>query len=509
MAHAPETLLISAGLAFPDPDGSPQRDFAVAVADSRIVAAGPRASLCAAFPDAPLHGGAAYVMLPALVNSHDHGRGLGTLPLGVPDDLLECWLPGLWSQPPLDPYLAALYDGLRLLRAGVSAVVHSHNPRDWRRLDVEAAATIRGYRDAGIRVAFHAPMVDQHPLVYADAATFLAGLAPRLRVAAAPFLHLPPLSCDEYLGLCEELWRRFHDPVEHTVHIQIGPAGGQWCSDALIGDAVAFARKRATRVHMHLLETRYQRAYAWHRWGTSFPRHLEAIGALGPWLTLAHMVWVEPEDLPLLAGRGVGVAHNPASNLRLRSGIAPLAAMLTAGISVGIGLDGQTLDDDQDMLRELRLAWSLAGLAAPADPPLSPTTILSLGASQGAAVTFGPAVPLGRLAPGYLADLVLISRDTGPEGWALTLDRPGLGDVPPDHGLALLLRGASRRHVAAVMVGGRWMVRDGHTTTHDEAAVAQALAAELERPATASQRSLAAAARALAPSLRRFYQQWM
>lgn len=107
---------------------------------------------------------------------------------------------------------------------------------------------------------------------------------------------------------------------------------------------------------MHLLETRYQRTYARQRWAISFPQHLDAIGALGPWLTLAHMVWVAPDDLPLLAERGVGVAHNPSSNLRLRSGIAPPRAMLTAGVQVGIGLDGQALNDDQDMLRELRLA---------------------------------------------------------------------------------------------------------------------------------------------------------
>lgn len=508
MPDPPATILISAGLAFPDPGGPPRRDFAVAVTGDRIVAAGPRNELHAAYPAAPLSGGESYVMLPALVNSHDHGRGLGTLPLGVRDDLLELWLPGLWAQPPLDPYLAALYDGLLLLRAGVGTVAHSHNPRDWQQLDVEAAATIRGYRDAGLRVAFHPPLVDQNPLVYAGHTDFLASLPPALRRAAAPFLTTPPLTCDEYLGLCGDLLRRFHDPVSHTVHVQLSPAGGQWCSDELIADVVAFARNHGTRVQMHLLETRYQRAFARQRWGVSFPQHLDAIGALGPWLTLAHMVWVAPTDLPLLAERGVGVAHNPSSNLRLRSGIAPLRAMLAAGVQVGIGLDGQTLDDDQDMLRELRLAWSLADLADPGAEPLPATTILALGTAGGAAITFGPTAPLGRLAPGALADLVLVSRDTGPGGWALALDRPALAGARTDQPLALLLRGASRHHVAAVMVGGRWMVRAGRVTTQDEAAVARAVAAELDQPAATARRELAATARALAPYLRRFYQNW-
>jgi 5-methylthioadenosine/S-adenosylhomocysteine deaminase len=503
-AHGSPTL-ISAGLAFPDPAGPPERDYALVVQGERISAAGPLAVLRAAYPAAPISGGAGYVLIPALVNSHDHGRGLGTLPLGVPDDLLEIWLPGLWAQPPLNPYLAALYDGLLLLRAGVGTVAHSHNPRDWRRMDEEAAATIRGYRDAGIRVAFHPPMVDWNQLVYAERERFLAGLPPALHPAAARFLAAPPLSRDEYLGLCGDLLRRHHDPAGHTVHIQVSPAGGQWCSDELIADSVTFARAHGTRVQMHLLETRYQRAYAQRRWGQSFVRHLDAIGALGPWLTLAHMVWVEPEDLALLAARGVGVAHNPSSNLRLRSGIAPLRAMLAAGLSVGVGLDGQALDDDQDMLRELRLAWSLADLAEPEAGPLMPGALLGLGTSGGAAITLGPEAPLGRLAPGALADLVLIKRDKGLGGWALALGRPALADAPPDHALALLLRGASRRHVSHVMVGGRWVVRNGRSITQDEGSVAAAMTGQLARPADANQRAAAADARALAPYLREFY----
>jgi len=348
--------LLTSGLALPDAESRAVQDFSLCIASNRIIAAGPRAELRAAYPAAPERYEPNLIMLPALVDSHDHGRGLGTTPLGVPDDLLEIWLPGLWSQPIISPYLAALYDGLRLLRSGVCTVAHSHNPRDWRRMDEEAAATIQGYRDAGIRVAFHPPLIDQNPLVYDDRAGFLASLSPALHPAAERFLAPVPLGRDEYLGLCNDLLRRFHDSQDHTVHIQISPAGGQWCSDELITAAVEFARTNQTRVQMHMLETRYQRAYARRRWGTTFPQHLDALGALGPWLTLAHMVWAEPDDAALLAERGVGVAHNPSSNLRLRSGVAPLPELLAAGVALGVGLDGHTLDEDQDMLRELRLA---------------------------------------------------------------------------------------------------------------------------------------------------------
>ena len=87
-------------------------------------------------------------------------------------------------------------------------------------------------------------------------------------------------------------------------------------------------------------------------------KHLDAIGLLSPRLTLAHCVWARPDELELLAERGVTIAVNTSSNLHLRSGIAPVARMIEAGCRIALGIDGSALDDDDDALRELRL-WHL------------------------------------------------------------------------------------------------------------------------------------------------------
>lgn len=500
--------IVHAGYALPADDEAVQADFAVCIVNDRIIDTGPLCDVQLRHPGAAITGHAGMVMIPGLVNSHDHGRGLGTLQLGVADDLLEIWLPGLWSLPALDPYLAALFDGLRLLRGGVCATAHSHNPRNWLQMDQEADATLRGYHDAGIRVAFHPPLVDQNMLVYDDCDAFLHGLPPDARQAAGRFLHPPPLALDDYLALCTDLFRRYHDPLRHMVHIQISPAGGQWCSDRLIQAAVAFARAHNTRVQMHLLETRYQRSYATRRWGMSFPRHLDTLGALGPWLTLAHMVYVDPADFALLTEHDVAVVHNPSSNLRLRSGIAPLAGMLAAGVRLGIGLDGHALDDDQDLLRELRLAWTLANRPGAAEPAVRARTVLRLGTTDGAAATFGPQVPLGRLAPGFLADLVLLEHDEGPDDWTIGLSASGAPATLEERLPDVLLRSVSRAHVRHVMVGGRWVVRDGRSTTHDERAVAEAVRADLARKPDTERLQAARDAQIIAPYLRRFYQEW-
>jgi cytosine/adenosine deaminase-related metal-dependent hydrolase len=521
--------LIWAGVALPNPANPPKTQFAVCVEDNRIIAVGSRDELHARYPDAEQVGGEALLLLPAFVNSHDHGRGIGSVSLGVSDDMLEVWLPGLSTQARIDPYLAAAYDGLRLLRSGVGTTAHSHNPLDWRNMGAEARETLRGYQDADIRVVFHPPLIDQNALIYDDAPGFLAGLPPSIQALAQPFLQLPELERDAYIALCDELFETYHDAEHHTIHIQISPAGGQWCSDELILAAVAFARRRQTRVQMHMLETRYQRHYAYRSWGKSFMRHLDEIGALGPWLTLAHMVWVEPDDLALLAERGVGVAHNPSSNLRLRSGVAPVAEMLREGITVGVGLDGHGLDDDQDYLRELRLAWTLqqgsggrgrgAGVGGQGSGGrdrgagagttewnvgetfiVDAQTVWRMGTSAGAAITLGANVGLGALEPGALADMTLI--DTS--DW---LFDPGAAD-PATALVDIALRRASRQDVAHVMVNGRWVVRDGRSQTLDEAAIVAAMRENLRRQDREAQRQAADAVRELTPYIRRFYAAW-
>ena len=359
---------------------------------------------------------------------------MGTLALGIPDNFLELWLGQLAHLPSIPPYLAALYSGLQLLGSGVTAVAHSHNPGSWSQLPDEIPESLRGYAEAGIRVAMHPPIVDQNQLVYAERALFHDMLPPDLRRGAGEANPID-FSADDYFALLDDLYDNFHDSERHRAHIQASPAGGQWCSDELIMRACEWARGRRSRVQMHMLETRYQRIYAYKTWGKSFIRHLEEIGALGEWLTLAHMVWVEDDDIALLAERGVGVAHNISSNLRLRSGIAPIAMMAAGGVAVGIGLDGQTLDDDQDFLREMRLAWTVGNQSGMAAADLDAESVWRMGTEVAADISFGAEAPLGELAVGGLADLVLLDLGAIKGQWAPA-------DYPPRELLpAFLLRG--------------------------------------------------------------------
>ncbi|MDE2637851.1 MAG: amidohydrolase family protein [Chloroflexota bacterium] len=435
-------------------------DLALCVDGEYIVDAGKLAELVARHPDAVRVGGDDYILAPGFTNAHDHGRALGTLALGLPDSFLETWLSQLARLPSIPPYLAALYSGLQLLKSGVTAVAHSHNPNSWSELSVEIPESLRGYREAGIRVAMHPPIIDQHHLVYAERQRFLNMLPLESREALGAANGID-LSADEYFALLDDLYSAFHDSARHRAHIQVSPAGGQWCSDELIVRACEWARSHHTRVQMHMLETKYQRIYAYKTWGKSFIRHLEDIGALGDWLTLAHMVWVEDEDIELLADCGVGVVHNISSNLRLRSGMAPVAEMMAAGVKVGIGLDGQTLDDDQDFLREMRLAWTVGNRSGMAATDLNAEIVWRMGTSAAAEITFGAGAPLGELEVGGLADLILLDLDAIRGKWA-PAEYPSPELLP-----AYLLRRSKQEHVRHVMVGGEWIICNGEHVNFD------------------------------------------
>ena len=303
------------------------------------------------------------------------------------------------------------------------------------------------------------------------------------------------MGLQDWLDGLQDLHDRYHDARDHRIHIQASPVGGQWASDALIQGATDWARANNTRVQMHMLESPYQRDYAWRTWGRGFIEQLDNMGALGEWLTLAHMVWSEADDPALLAARGVSVAHNPSSNLRLRSGIAPIASYRQAGVNVGIGMDGHTLDDDQDYLREMRLAYTLGNQPGASSVGLAPGDVLKMATHCGAIATFGRDVPLGVLKPGWLADLVLLD-------WRAIRGDALPTHFPPDSHLPeFLLRRATRRHVRHVMVQGEWMLRDGQHTHLEEAGLNAAMREALEC-------SVPSSPPRLGQHLRRFYAAW-
>src|SRR3984957_8506039 len=295
--------------------------------------------------------------MPALVNAHDHGRAVSTSSIGADNKPLESWLHYFALFPSVDPYLAAAMNFAKGALGGTGTVmVHYTRAQGRTDLPSEAAEAARAARDVGVRAGFAVSMKDRNPLVYGGSEALLAGLPPEARAEIQPRLIYKPLSPGGYMALVDDVAAAAHGP---GFDVQYGPNGVQWCSDELLQAVAEASHRTGRRVHMHLLETKYQRQWADANYPGGVVRMLDDIGLLSPRLTLAHCVWATPEELELLSERGVTIAVNTCSNLHLHSGIAPLTAMKQRGCLVALGIDSKALDDDDDALRELRLSYLL------------------------------------------------------------------------------------------------------------------------------------------------------
>jgi cytosine/adenosine deaminase-related metal-dependent hydrolase len=442
------------------------RDTAIVLDGARI------ASVTAGAPrDETALGGTRTLALPALCNAHDHGRGLRPTAYGVADDAVELWVPGTYTLPPLDPYLVAAVALGRMAMSGTGTIMHCHLFRPPEKLIAEAEAVARAAREIGVRVGFVVPLRDRNRLGYGDDDAILGCMDPACRTLVAERFQRPLPGIGEQLAAVEEVARRF---ASETFHVQYGPIGVEWCSDTLLERVAADSARTGMRVHMHLQESRTQREWADAAYPDGIVSHLDRVGLLTPRLSVAHAVWLRPDECALLAARGVAVSVNTTSNLRLRSGIAPMAAMRAAKLGFGLGMDSLSLDDDDDMLRETRLAWRIhRGWGF--DDVLDAAAIFEAATARGPAIVMGES-GFGTVAPGAPGDLLLLDYD------AMTGD---MISGALDEADAFLAR-ATQAHVRHLVVAGRLVVKNG------------ALAGMNLR---AAERELTTAARAHAPDL--------
>jgi cytosine/adenosine deaminase-related metal-dependent hydrolase len=316
-------------------------------------------------------------------------------------------------------------------------------------------AAMQAYRDSGLRAAV-APLYrdaqydidygiqDGYPL----AGTFMAEIGE----------HFAPL--DEVLAMLEEFLRRWHHAEGGRLLAFLGPSGLQWCSQELLERSLELARRHTTGFHMHLLETRVQDWACRRRFGVSGTAWLAERELLGPEVSLPHSVHLGPADVAHLAASGASVVHNPAANLKLGSGLAPIRSMLDLGVNVALGTDGAASSDNQVLFEALRLAALIHNAGDP-DPGrwIGAREAWHMATEAGARV-LGLAGQLGQLRHGYLADLVL-----------LDLDSPHLSPLnDPVRQLAFCESGAS---VRSVVVDGRVVLHDGHIEVFDEQAILQ------------------------------------
>lgn len=396
------------------------------------------------------------LVIPGLVNAHHHSN--------------EAWLRGRFDRLPLEPWMLFTYPPLRepretphevyvrtalsameLVRTGATSVVDflfEPGGATTEALD----AVVSAYRDVGLRAVVALGMADVpwHETVEAEWDLVPKPVLAELHGTAAT-------TWPVWEEFAREAVARHHRPAD-GVAIALGPSGPQRCSEEMLGGCAALAAELDLGIHIHVLETRMQVATGLRRIGTTLPKNLESLEFLSDRVTFEHGIWLEDDDIERLARHEVAVSHNPASNLKLGSGICPVPRLFSAGLDVALGTDGPSSNDGSDMLATLKLAALLhRGPDLPVEEWLGAPQAWRMATRAGSRVV-GERTLLGHLGPGAHADLV-----------ALDLHDPAF--TPLGDPLLHLAYGAPARAICDVMVGGRWILREHKLQGVDEASL--------------------------------------
>ena len=430
------TLLLRGGtVATMDDAGAEFAGGGVYIRGHVIEAVGPLATLPEAADDVvDLHG---HLLLPGLVNTHHHL--FQTLTRALPaaqDAALFDWLRALypvWSRLTPEMIRTAAEVGFAELLLSGCTTTSDHQylfPNGARQDDTIDAATTIGIRFHTCRGSMSVGESD-------------GGLPPDRLVEDE----------DAILTDTRRVVEAFHDPRPHAmIRVAVAPCSPFSVSPRLMRESAALGRSLGVRLHTHLAENDHDVAYSAERFGCTPAQYAESLGWMGADVWHAHCVKLDQAGMLGFARTHTGVAHCPSSNMRLGSGIAPLRAMLDAGIRVGLGVDGSASNDGGNALAEARQALLLQRVAA-GPAALTAREALRL-ATRGGADVLGRD-DIGRLAPGCAADVVAFD--------LARLEYAGAAEHDPVAALVL----CPPTPVALAVIQGRIVVREGRLTTID------------------------------------------
>jgi 5-methylthioadenosine/S-adenosylhomocysteine deaminase len=427
------------------------------------------------------------LLTPGMINGHLHSHE--HFQKGRFDNLpLELWMNYVRPPRPValterQIYLRTLTGAIEALRSGTTTVVDDLNLGA--SLDrSHLAAVHQAYEDIGIRALVGISMMDRPffeglPFVEEE---FELDLLAELRA-------LPIAGPDELLELAEELAVERH-PSRNRVGFIVSPSAPQRCTTAFLKATRVLADRHELPLMIHVLETRVQAVTAQLQQESTYIEYLDRIGLLQPNTTLVHGVWLTPRDIEIVARSGATVQHNPWSNLRLGSGIAPLRALLDAGVNISLATDGCASTDTVNMLNSVGLAATLHKIRGDYEDWVDAGDAWR-AATRGGARALGRGHDLGKIEAGAVADLVLYSLNSSPF-------------IPANNLLQQLVHSERGASIRAVLVDGRIIMDNGELTGIDEVAILEEIQVEYRKLRPLYDEAEASVARMM-PALKRIH----
>jgi guanine deaminase len=389
------------------------------------------------------------LVIPGLVNAHLHSHD--RFDKGRFDNLpLEPWM-ALYNPPlgrrewtPRECYLRTALNGIEMLKTGTTTVIDDvHHGLPFSEENFEAV--YQAYKDIGMRALVSICYSDSP---YYKTIPFLGELLPaRLKAE----LEVPGGFADQVF----KLWQKYGERWRGNVQFILSASAPQRCTESFLKRTWELARSLELPVIIHVLETKVQAVTGELFYGKSMVEYMHSLGILTPETTLVHCVWLTDRDISLIGEAGACVVHNPMSNLKLGSGIAPIRKMLDAGIRVGLGTDNNNANDTVNLFETIRLAALLHKVSSfDYDRWVGAREVIRM-ATQGGARCAKLDRQLGSLSVGMKADMVL-------------LDLKKLPFIPRNNLLYQLVFCENGHSVDTVVIDGKMVVEGGKVTTANE-----------------------------------------
>jgi guanine deaminase len=390
-----------------------------------------------------------FLIIPGLVNAHTHshniiGRGLLDR---ISLELLVAALPAVVAGRSVEEsYVAAALNAIEMVKTGCTACCDQFLSHPGP-ITEHAEAIAQAYSDVGIRANLAPSLSD---VSIEQSLPGLADLVP-------PSADAPLVDLDTVKAIVD----RIHGSGQGLITAGLAPSIPVACTDSLLQACVDLAETRGLLLFTHLGESDIHSLAHIKVHGESETRRLQRLGFLSPRSVLAHSIYLSEADVKLLGDARVVVAHAPASNLRLGNGIAPIARLRRAGVTVSIGTDGALSSDNQNMFEAMRFAALVSRVRDRREQNWMSSLEAFRIATQSSPTVLGIRGLFGAVAEGYAADLVLLRQSS-------TYLHPQNSPITQ---LVLAETGSS---VHTVIVDGRVVLRDGRVLGLDEAVISSA-----------------------------------
>lgn len=427
-------------------------DLPFAAGDIRVVG-GRIAEIADGLP--PLPGeraieAAGSIVMPGLINAHTHSNQ--ALEKGLCDRFpLDAWMViasygGASAElRPRDLYISAQVGAIEMIRSGTTAALDMARV-DTRWFEAGTDAVMQAYLDIGLRAGVAITITDLD-----FASSLPLSLVPE---AAATLKPRRVANADEILSQMDGFIARWNGRSERVVPM-LGPSSLPRCSTELFLGAAAMAKQHNVGMQTHLLSAKSQVFVGRERYGGSTVEFLDRNGCLEETISYAHAIWLDDAEVERIGGSSAVVVHNPVSNLKLGAGRSPAPAMRKAAATIALGSDGASSADNQNMFETVKGAAVVHRIAHDQADWITAPDALEMCWSGGAAAL---RAPIGRLAPGYAADITI-------------LDRRSLFLAPKEQLIGQIVHSELGQSVRTVLVDGVVVMEEGRLTLIDEAEV--------------------------------------